>query len=116
MFTFKRIYDPASPADGYRVLVDRIWPRGVSKEKAGIDLWMKEIAPSDKLRKWFGHDPKRWIGFQRRYREELAANTEMMAQLRNLEKAHRTVTLIYSARDSNHNQAVVLYTVLQKSH
>jgi uncharacterized protein YeaO (DUF488 family) len=111
----KRIYDEAEPSDGYRVLVDRIWPRGVSKEKAGINLWMKEIAPSDRLRKWFAHDPKRWIEFQRRYREELKANAELTKQLRELEKTHRTVTLIYSARDDRHNQAVVLFAVLQRS-
>ena len=71
MFKLKRIYEASEASDGYRVLVDRIWPRGVSKEKARIDLWMKEIAPSDALRKWFGHDPERWEEFQRRYREEL---------------------------------------------
>ena len=71
MFKLKRIYDASEASDGYRVLVDRIWPRGVSKEKARIDLWMKEIAPSDALRKWFGHDPERWEEFQKRYREEL---------------------------------------------
>jgi len=71
MFKLKRIYEASEASDGYRVLVDRIWPRGVSKEKAQIDLWMKGIAPSDALRKWFGHDPERWEEFQRRYREEL---------------------------------------------
>jgi len=115
MFTLKRIYVPAKPADGCRVLVDRIWPRGVSKEKAGIDLWMKEIAPSDHLRKWFAHDAKRWIEFQRRYREELRAKPELTKQLRELEKTHRTVTLIYSARDERRNQAVALCGFLQRS-
>lgn len=115
MFKLKRIYVPAKPADGYRVLVDRIWPRGVSKEKAGIDLWMKEIAPSDQLRKWFAHDAKRWIEFQKRYREELRAKAELTEQLRKLEKTHRTVTLIYSARDERRNQAVVLCAFLQRS-
>ncbi|MGA7174814.1 MAG: DUF488 domain-containing protein [Candidatus Acidiferrales bacterium] len=115
MFKLKRIYVPAKPADGYRVLVDRIWPRGVSKEKAGIDLWMKEIAPSDHLRKWFSHDAKRWIEFQKRYREELRATAELTKQLRELEKTHRTVTLIYSARDERRNQAVVLCAFLQRS-
>lgn len=115
MLKLKRIYDVAEPSDGYRVLVDRIWPRGVSKEKAGIDLWMKEIAPSDQLRNWFAHDAKRWTGFQRRYREELRAKAGLTEQLRDLEKTHRTVTLIYSARDDRHNQAVVLCAVLQRS-
>ena len=112
MLKLKRIYVPAEPTDGYRVLVDRIWPRGVSKEKAGIDLWMKEIAPSDQLRKWFAHDTKRWIEFQRRYREELRAKAALTEQLRELEKTHRTVTLIYSARDDQYDQAVVLCAVL----
>jgi uncharacterized protein YeaO (DUF488 family) len=115
MFKLKRIYVPAKPADGYRVLVDRIWPRGVSKEKARIDLWMKEIAPSDQLRKWFAHDAKRWIEFQKRYREELRAKAELTEQFRELEKAYRTITLIYSARDERRNQAVVLRALLQRS-
>jgi uncharacterized protein YeaO (DUF488 family) len=115
VFKLKRIYDVVEPSDGYRVLVDRIWPRGVSKEKAGIDLWMKEIAPSDQLRKWFAHDAKRWIEFQKRYREELRAKAALTEQLRELEKTHRTVTLIYSARDDRHNQAIVLCAVLQRS-
>lgn len=115
MFKLKRIYDSAEPSDGYRVLVDRIWPRGVSKQKAGIDLWMKEIAPSDQLRKWFAHDVKRWIEFQKRYRDELKAKAALTEQLRELEKTHHTVTLIYSARDDRHNQAVALCDVLQRS-
>jgi uncharacterized protein YeaO (DUF488 family) len=115
MFKLKRVYVPAKPADGYRVLVDRIWPRGVSKEKAGIDLWMKEIAPSDHLRKWFAHDARRWVEFQKRYRGELRAKAELTEQLRELAKAHRTVTLIYSARDERRNQAVVLCAFLQRS-
>ena len=115
VFKLKRIYDVAEPSDGYRVLVDRIWPRGVSKEKAGIDLWMKEVAPSDQLRKWFAHDAKRWIEFQKRYRDELRAKAALTEQLRELEKRHRTVTLIYSARDDRHNQAVALCVVLQRS-
>lgn len=115
MFKLKRIYDSAEPSDGYRVLVDRIWPRGVSKQKAGIDLWMKEIAPSDQLRKWFAHDAKRWIEFQKRYRDELKAKAALTEQLRELEKTHHIVTLIYSARDDRHNQAVALCEVLQRS-
>lgn len=108
MFKVKRIYDAAKPDDGYRVLVDRIWPRGMSKEKARVDRWMKEIGPSDRLRKWFGHDPKRWTEFQRRYRGELKKNSERVGELRNLEEKHGTVTLVYSARDDQHNQAVAL--------
>jgi uncharacterized protein YeaO (DUF488 family) len=81
MFKIKRIYDPAEAADSYRILVDRVWPRGLSKEKAGLDLWMKEIAPSDQLRKWFAHDPKRWIEFQERYQEELKDTPELSLRL-----------------------------------
>jgi uncharacterized protein YeaO (DUF488 family) len=84
MFKLKRVYDTSEASDGYRVLVDRIWPRGVSKEKARIDLWMKEIAPSDRLRKWFGHDPERWEEFQRRYREELQEEIGLTSQLQQL--------------------------------
>jgi uncharacterized protein YeaO (DUF488 family) len=115
MFKLKQIYVPAKPADGYRVLVDRIWPRCASKEKAGIDLWMKEIAPSNQLRKWFGHDAKRCTEFQRRYGKEMRAKAESTKQLQKLEKTHRTVMLIYSGRDDRHNQAAVLRAVLQKS-
>jgi uncharacterized protein YeaO (DUF488 family) len=114
MFKLKRIYGLAEPQDGYRVLVDRIWPRGVSKENARIDLWMKEIAPSDALRKWFGHTPSRWPEFQKRYRGELRAKTELLGQLREFETKHGAVTFVYSARDNDRNQAVVLCSVLQK--
>lgn len=115
MFKVKRVYDAAGPGDGYRVLVDRIWPRGVSKEKAHVDLWMKEIGPSDRLRKWFGHDPKRWAEFQKRYRKELKNNSELVGKLRELEKKDGTVTLVYSARDEEHNQAVALREFLKST-
>lgn len=115
MFKVKRIYDAATPEDGYRVLVDRIWPRGMSKQKAHVDLWMKEIGPSDRLRKWFGHDPKRWDEFQKRYRGELKKNSELVDELRRFEKEHRTVTLVYSARDDQHNQAVALREFMKKA-
>ena len=114
MFKLKRIYDASEASDAYRVLVDRIWPRGVFKEKARIDLWMKEIAPSDALRKWFGHDPDRWEGCQRRYREELQKEFGLTSQLQQLEKQHGTVTLVFSARDEHHNQAVALRAFLQR--
>src|SRR6185437_8774953 len=113
MIATKRAYETYAPSDGYRVLVDRLWPRGVSKAKAHVDLWMKEIAPSDKLRKWFGHDPKRWAEFQKRYREELKAKSELLDQLRALQKKHRNVTLVYGARDKEHNQAVALRDSLE---
>ena len=114
MLKLKRIYEAPEASDGYRVLVDRIWPRGVSKEKAQIDLWVKEIAPSDALRKWFGHDPERWEEFQRRYRKELQKDIALTNQLQQLEKQHGTLTLVYSARDEDHNQAVALRTFLDR--
>ncbi len=114
MFKVKRIYEPPEASDGYRVLVDRLWPRGISKEKAHIDLWMKEVGPSDALRKWFGHDPVRWDDFQRRYHDELQKQAGLTKELQQLEKQHGTVTLVFSARDETHNQAVALRAFLQK--
>ena len=103
----KRAYEPPSPNDGTRVLVDRLWPRGVKKAAAGISQWMKEIAPSNELRKWFGHDPERWEEFRRRYKAELAQKRELVGQLRDLARKG-PLTLVYSAHDEAHNQAVVL--------
>lgn len=108
----KRIYEESSREDGYRVLVDRIWPRGVSKQKANLDEWLKEIAPSTELRKWFGHEEPRWPEFQKRYRAELDSNPEVDT-LRRLMKEHRVVTLLYSARNEEENQAVVLLDYLE---
>ena len=113
MIRVARVYDPPGKADGWRLLVDRLWPRGLKKEAAQVDHWMKEIAPSDRLRKWFGHDPERWVEFQRRYRKELAAKKAVLAAIRSLEKKHGTVTLLFGARDEEHNQAVVLRAVLK---
>lgn len=107
----KRAYEPASPDDGVRILVDRLWPRGVSKEKADLDDWMKDIAPSTDLRKWFGHVPERWPEFQQRYRAELADHTDELDHIRTLAQK-QMVTLIYSAHDEQHNDAVVLRDVL----
>lgn len=107
----KRAYDPATATDGTRVLVDRLWPRGVSKENAALDQWMKEVAPSTELRQWFGHDPDRWNEFGRRYRTELHVNDELLQQLRALARKGQ-VTLVYSAHDEVHNDAVVLRKVL----
>ena len=107
----KRAYEPPSPHDGTRVLVDRLWPRGVKKADAGIAQWMKEIAPSNELRKWFGHDPERWEEFRRRYKAELGKKKELVAQLRELARQGR-LTLVYSAHDEAHNQAVVLRETL----
>ncbi|BCG89629.1 hypothetical protein MesoLj113c_57390 [Mesorhizobium sp. 113-3-9] len=103
----KRIYEAPDEADGQRVLVDRIWPRGVSKEHAALALWLKEIAPSDELRKWFGHEPARWAEFRERYRVELDGNDEAVAQLRGL-LGEGKVTLLYGAHDEAHNNAVAL--------
>ena len=103
----KRIYESPAPDDGQRVLVDRVWPRGVRKEHAALSLWLKEIAPSEDLRKWFGHEPERWAEFQRRYRAELDGNGEAVAQLRGL-LGKGKVTLLYGAHDEVHNNAVVL--------
>jgi uncharacterized protein YeaO (DUF488 family) len=107
----KRIYEPPEPSDGFRVLVDRLWPRGIAKERAGLDLWMKEIAPSTELRRWFGHDPERWTEFQARYRAELHEHGAELAQLRSHARKG-TVTLLFGARDFEHNEAVVLREIL----
>lgn len=110
--TIKRVYEPAAPEDGYRVLVDRLWPRGLSKEKAQIDLWLQHIAPSTELRRWFNHDPQKWDEFSRRYREELAGHQTILEQLRELERREGTVTLLFGARDQRFNQARVLAEML----
>lgn len=107
----KRVYEPPSPGDGTRVLVDRLWPRGVKKADAAISQWMKEIAPSNELRKWFGHEPERWQEFRRRYRAELTRKQELLSELRSLAQAG-PLTLVYSAHDEAHNQAVVLREAL----
>jgi uncharacterized protein YeaO (DUF488 family) len=108
----KRAYEAAEPDDGVRILIDRLWPRGVSKVKAALDDWMKELAPSTELRKWFGHDPARWAEFQRRYRAELRGQPDALNRIRALAK-HGVVTLVYSAHDEQHNDAVVLRNVLR---
>jgi uncharacterized protein YeaO (DUF488 family) len=110
----KRIYEPPQRSDGYRILVDRVWPRGVSKERAAIALWLKEIGPSTALRNWFGHEPARWPEFQKRYGRELRDQPELTEQIKQLEKEHGLVTLLFSARDEEHNQAVVLRDYLAK--
>jgi uncharacterized protein YeaO (DUF488 family) len=107
----KRAYEPAESGDGVRILVDRLWPRGASKAKAALDDWMKEIAPSTELRKWFGHDPARWTEFQRRYRAELRGQSDALNRIRALAK-RGVVTLVYSAHDEEHNDAVVLRDML----
>jgi uncharacterized protein YeaO (DUF488 family) len=111
MIRIKRIYDPPDAADGHRVLVDRLWPRGVAKETARIDEWLKELAPSAVLRQWFGHDPARWEEFRDRYRAELAAQQPLLAQLQARGRS-QTVTLLFAAQDREHNNAVVLQELL----
>lgn len=110
-FRLKRAYEPAAPADGTRILVDRLWPRGVTKAAAAIDQWVKEIAPSTALRKWFGHDSARWQEFRRRYAAELRERAEELRALRDQAK-RGPVTLVYSAHDEAHNDAVVLRDIL----
>ncbi|MCA0176329.1 MAG: DUF488 domain-containing protein [Proteobacteria bacterium] len=108
----KRAYEVPSAADGYRVLVDRLWPRGLAKVKAQIDLWLKEIAPSTELRQWFGHDPDKWTEFNSRYRAELKTNPAW-PQLQSLAR-QRNLTLVYAAKDQLHNEAVVLKQLLER--
>lgn len=110
----KRVQDPVGAEDGLRILVDRLWPRGISKALAPWDLWFKEVAPSTELRRWFAHDPGRWIEFQRRYREELLGSPAF-AELQSRMRPGSAMTLLYSARDREHNQAVVLAELLAES-
>lgn len=104
----KIVYEKPVPCDGARILVDRLWPRGVSKERAKLDLWLKDIAPSTELREWFGHDPKKWIGFQKKYKIELANNEKPVAELKKIIRQNKTVTLLYAAKDEEHNEAIVI--------
>jgi uncharacterized protein YeaO (DUF488 family) len=110
----KRAYAPRDEWDGKRILVDRLWPRGLTKEKAAVDLWLKDIAPTTELRKWFGHDPSRWDEFQKRYRNELKNNTGAVSALRR-ELEDGPVTLLFGAKDEEHNEAVVLRAVLERA-
>jgi len=103
----KRVYESPDKEDGIRILVDRLWPRGLTKEKAAVDLWLKEIAPSTELRKWFNHDPAKWKEFQKKYRQELKNNKEQVSILDEQIKKG-VVTLVYGAKDEHHNEALVL--------
>lgn len=114
MVRVKRVYEPPQRADGARVLVDRLWPRGLSKTQAKIDLWLRDVAPSDALRKWFAHEPAKWPAFQRRYVTELKDKAEPLQRLRQLTREHRLLTLVYAASDPARNNAVVLAGVLNK--
>lgn len=113
MVKIKRIYEEPEPGDGIRLLVDRLWPRGLSKDRAHVDRWLKEIAPSDELRRWFGHEPEKWQEFRTRYREELAGQRQALDEIRALAK-EGTVTLLYAAHDEEHNNAVVLRDLIEK--
>lgn len=115
MVHIKRVYEPAAKEDGYRVLVDRLWPRGMKKEAAKIDLWMKEIAPSDQLRKSFHHEAMNWPVFQKKYQAELKTKREWLAQLKKLEREHGTLTLLFGARDPEHNQAAIIIKALKRN-
>lgn len=112
MILLKRVYEPATEEDGFRVLVERLWPRGVSKQKAHLDLWLKDIAPSPELRKWYSHDVNKWKEFEQRYRDELKSNRSLL-QLRELLDEKETITFVYAARDEEHNSAKALKEYLE---
>jgi uncharacterized protein YeaO (DUF488 family) len=113
MIRLKRAYDEPESADGVRILVDRLWPRGLTKGKAAIDVWMREIAPSDGLRKWFSHEASGWEGFRESYRKELEGKRDLLEAIRQAERERGTVTLVYSARDTERNNAAVLREALE---
>jgi uncharacterized protein YeaO (DUF488 family) len=110
----KRVYEKPSADDGLRILVDRLWPRGLKREAAKIDSWVKEVAPSDELRKWFGHDPELWTEFRKRYRAEFAKNKQAASELREAMKSREVVTFLYAAKDEEHNNAVALKGFLER--
>ena len=112
MIQLKRVYEKPSRKDGVRILVDRLWPRGLTKERAAVNLWLKDVAPSSELRKWFGHDPAKWKEFQLRYRKELRQKKDALMLLKQ-KSEDRTVTFVYGARDEQHNEAVVLRKIVE---
>lgn len=114
MIQTKRVYEQPAKGDGFRVLVDRLWPRGLTKEKAKVDFWMKEIAPSDDLRIWFHHEEGSWGEFEKRYKLELAKKKTLLSELKKLVKEQGTVTLLFGSKNEKQNQAVVLANVLKK--
>lgn len=114
MIKIKRVYEKYEQSDGFRVLVDRLWPRGVSKQEAHVDLWLKEIAPSTNLREWFNHESEKWEEFKKRYKKELDKNKEKVDELKKIINENNNVTFVYSAKDSLHNQAVALKTFLSE--
>lgn len=110
----KRVYEPSTPADGFRVLVERLWPRGLSKERADVDIWVRDAGASPELRVWFGHDPRKWKEFRHRYFEEIHARPEVVRQLREIIRSHENVTFLFSAHDTAHNNAVALREFLEQ--
>ena len=114
MIKIKRAYEKPTEDDGYRILVDRLWPRGVAKNKVKIDLWLKQVSPSDELRKWFSHDLKRWDEFKKRYHSGLKSEKTSLQKIKQIEKENKIVTLIYAAKDDRHNNAIVLLGELRK--
>jgi uncharacterized protein YeaO (DUF488 family) len=112
MIQLRRAYEPAEPGDGFRVLVDRIWPRGLKKEEAAIDLWLKDVAPSSELRKWFGHDPAKWDEFRKRYARELDRNPDVVRFLQEKSRSG-TLTLVFAAKDAEHSNAAALKEYLE---
>ena len=115
MIKIKRVYDPSAKEDGFRILVDRLWPRGLTKEKAKVDLWLKEVAPSNELRQWFAHDPNKWQEFKSKYEAELKDKQELLDKIKQMEKEKGTVTLLYSTKETEHNNAVALSAILEKA-
>lgn len=114
MIKIRRIYDPEEAGEHYKVFIDRLWPRGISKEKAGWNEWMKEISPSNELRKWYNHDPARWTEFKRLYKNELIQKQNELKKLKQLEIKHGTLTLLYSSREEKYNNAVALREFLME--
>jgi len=110
----KRVYDSPSDSDGYRILVDRLWPRGVSEETARVDLWLRRIAPTTQLREWYGHDVDKWSEFQRRYEEELARHGDLIDLIGDIERHRKIVTILFGAKDQEHNEANVIVEVLKR--
>ncbi len=107
MVKIKRVYDPPSPDDGKRILIDRLWPRGLKKEVAHVDEWLRDLAPSTELRKWFGHDPEKWAEFKKRYKKEIAGKSELIKRIKT-EAKKGTVTLVFAAKDAEHSNAAFL--------
>lgn len=115
MIKIKRVYEQPTKDDGFRILVDRLWARGLTKEKAQINLWLKDIAPSNELRKWYNHDPKKWNSFKEKYRKELEGKEELLIQIKKLEKEYNTVTLLFSSKEEKLNNAAALTEIIKSN-